>query len=108
MSDDVMQDEKIYLDWKPRIMTIADILEMTEQEHRVMPHNTMRFDVQLSYVYGLIDDGDVTKEQIAKEISDAIVQAVEKVCGRGFCGEGRRVFKSSMMMHREEINFDFS
>jgi hypothetical protein len=111
----IYEDEKTYVNRKVRIVSMDDLMkEDRQREPEVIPHNTMRFDVHLSHVYGILDDGDVTKEQIATAIRKAIIKAVEDTLGEGLDGipipGGAMTFQEpdSVMLHREMISFDFS
>jgi hypothetical protein len=77
-------------------------------------HNTMRFDVQLAWIQLMLDDGDVSKSDIAEAIRAAIVKAVDEVLGTGLDGRsipgGAFILPepTSKMLHRETIAFDLS
>lgn len=111
----IYEDEKTYVNRELRFVCASDLLEEgRDWEPHVIPHNTMRFDVQLAYVYGIFEDGDVTKDQIVEAIRTAIIKAVDDTIGKGLDGipipGGAMVFDEphSMMLHRETISFDLS
>lgn len=114
---DVYPDEQFLVDQLSQPMKFRSVSDIDMSDDRapgVIPHNTMRFDVHMGHVYAIFDDGDVTKEQLAKAISDAIVEAVEKTLGTGMDGRpipggiGRFVCKKSVMLHRETLSCDLS
>ena len=80
----------------------------------LIPHNTARFDVQLSYLQPLIDEGDVDVQQLVGRIREAIIGAVEQSLGPLMeCeaipgGAFVQVVEKSAMLHREHIAFDLS
>jgi hypothetical protein len=77
-------------------------------------HNTLRFDIQLAHVQPMIDDGDVSLEEIVNAIRSAIDRAVDESVGSGLDGipipGGMMSFpvKGSQMLHREQITYDLS
>ena len=111
----IYKDEQTYVNREPRFIRASDVLkEGRDREPDVIPHNTMRFDVHMSHVYGIFDDGDVTKDQIALAIRTAIIKAIDDTIGTGLDGipipGGAMVFSEphSVMLHRETISFDLS
>jgi hypothetical protein len=98
----------------PRFILASEIDMSEDRQPGVMPHNTMRFDVHMASVYAIFDNGETTKEDVAKIISDAIVQAVNKALGPGLDGRpipgglSRYVHKHSVMLHREMLSCDLS
>ena len=109
----MLRDEECHVSREPKMLTARELFE-ADFSGDVMLHNTMRFDVQLSYIQPMIDDGDVSKERLAKAIRDAIIEAVDRVAGKGLDGVsipgGAHIIpvKGSQMFHRETICFDFS
>ena len=105
----VYEDEKTYVNREMWDEVLSD-----DREPEVIPHNTLRFDVHLAYVYTFLDEGMVTKEKIATAIRGAIIQAVDNTLGTGHDGVpipgGATVRKAvhSVMLHRESISFDLS
>lgn len=85
-----------------------------EIESRVIPHNTMRFDVHLAHIQPMIDDGDVNVAELSDAVRNAIIATIELVVGRGL--DGRPIPGGAMilsepetkMLHRETISFDLS
>lgn len=116
MTKRIYEDEKTYVNKELRFVSAIDLLKepRSEREPDVIPHNTMRFDVHMGHIFEILDDGDVTKEQIAEAIRKAIIQAVDDTAGKGLDGipipGGAMVFQEtrSVMLHRETISFDFS
>ena len=112
----IYEDEKTYVNREMKFVLASDLMkeDPRDREPDVMPHNTMRFDVQLSFFYGILDDGDVTKEQVVEAIRTAIIKAVDDTIGKGLDGVpipgGAMVFDEphSVMLHRETISFDLS
>lgn len=80
----------------------------------VIPHNTMRFDVQLCYVHPMIKSGEVSVEVIAADIRKAISEIIERRVGEGLDGVPipggviSGVIQPSDMLHREHIYCDLS
>ena len=80
----------------------------------VLPHNTMRFDVELCHVQQILDEGTVTKDAIAEAIRAAILKAVDETVGVAIkCSSvsklaRAREYRRTVMLHRESICFDLS
>jgi len=108
-------DEQSYVNRKPEFIRAADLMKAdVHREPGVIPHNTMRFDVQLASIYAMLDDDLVTVEAIVNQIRKAIIQAVEETVGVGLDGcaipGGAMIMpvRDSVMLHREAICFDLS
>jgi hypothetical protein len=117
MTDTPYPDEQFLVDQmngEIRFRRASEIDLSDGRQPEVMPHNTMRFDVHMASVYAIFDDGETTKEDVAKIISDAIVQAVNKALGPGLDGRpipgglSRNVHTKSVMLHRETLSCDLS
>lgn len=109
----MLKDEECHVPREPVILTARELFE-GDFSGDVILHNTMRFDVQLAHIQPMVDDGDVNKDNLVKTIRDAIIEAVDRVAGKGLDGVpvpgGAFVVpvKGSQMFHRETICFDFS
>jgi hypothetical protein len=85
----------------------------TDFSGMVMLHNTMRFDVQLSHIQPLIDEGDVDIVEVATDIWNAIRDVIQKRIGEGLDGipvETSEVIPvtGSTLLYRASINVDLS
>ena len=109
----VLADEMCHESSEPIVRTLAEIMA-TDVSGEVLLHNTMRFDIQMAWIQPILDDGDVTKEDLAAAIRNAIIDAVEQTLGVGLDGTpipgGASVtpVPRSVMLHRETIHFDLS
>jgi hypothetical protein len=74
----------------------------------------MRFDVHLSWIQPMLDDGDIDKSVLIEAIRNGIINAVDDVVVKGLDGRpipgGAMVTPviRSQMLHRETIHFDLS
>lgn len=100
---------------KPPRFIRADQVDLSDDRNpSVIPHNTMRFDVHMGSIYGIFDDGVVTKERLAEIISEAIQEAVEATIGEALDGVpipggiDRHIYPKSLMLHREMLSCDLS
>lgn len=100
----VIEDERGYL--KPR--GTRRLSEIDIHEVQIIPHNTMRFDVHMAWIDALLEDQGITKQQLAKVISDAIVAAIDRKLGTPFVPPSINIHNESIMMHRQMISYDFS
>lgn len=110
-------DEQYLVDEKnkpPRFIRGDQVDLSDDRNPSVIPHNTMRFDVHMGSIYGIFDDGVVTKESLAEIISEAIQEAVEATIGEALDGVpipggiDRHIFPKSLMLHREMLSCDLS
>ena len=111
----ILEDEACHMKDNGRVMTgleMIDAFDRGDFDGEVKLHNTMRFDVQMAWIQPMLDDKDPPKDVLIKAIRNAIVKAVADTCGLGdgheHCGPFIHPVRSTQMLHRETISYDFS
>lgn len=104
-TDGMLPDEACHM--QSRIYSMSELLN-EDHSGSVMLHNTMRFDVQMSYVQPLIDSGEVDVSEMAAEIRESIKRIIDRFVGAGLdgCPVEIHVYpvKKTKMLHRETIS----
>jgi hypothetical protein len=91
------------IDWNRPACT--DQVRKASSYFETHEHNTMRFDIALGHFYGLVADGDITAEELATKIREAIVEAVNRATN---WKHEDAVVRPSGLLHDEVITYDFS
>jgi len=102
----VIEDERGYLNTNNGPKSIGEIVNDQNSAHRVVPINTMRFDVHMAHIHYFLEQENMTPQQLAMVIKKGIIDAIQ--ARLNWNPDGSTVLNESIMMHREILEYDFS
>ncbi len=102
----VIEDERGYLNASDGPKTIEEIINDPKSAHHVVPHNTMRFDIHMAHIHYLLEEENMTPQQLAMVIKKGIIDAIQ--LRLNWNPDGSTILNESIMMHREILEYDFS